>query len=198
MNLIERVKNIIVTPKTEWDKIAGEEQTLASVITTYVVPLALAGAVCTFIGYGFIGIDYGIFRMKGMDWGIKMAIIQIVSAIIGVIITSFVVDALAPSFGSEKNINRSAQLVAYGYTPAFIGSLLTIFPAIALIGSLFGLYGIYLMYLGLGPIKKTPEDKKVVYLVVTIIVLIVVYFIIGAILGSVLGTSVSARNFSLQ
>ena len=25
MNIIERVKNIILTPKTEWDKISGEE-----------------------------------------------------------------------------------------------------------------------------------------------------------------------------
>lgn len=197
MNLIERVKNILITPKTEWPKIAGEEQTLSSVITSYVLPLALVGAACTFIGYGFIGVDLGIFRMKGMDWGIKMAIIQIVSAIVGVIVTAFVVDALAPSFGSEKNINKSAQLVAYGYTAAFVGAFFNILPAIAIIGSLLGLYGIYLMYLGLGPLKKTPEDKKVVYLVVTILVLIVVYFVIGMILGSVLGTRISAGKLSL-
>jgi hypothetical protein len=197
MNLIERVKNILITPKTEWPKIAGEEQTLSSVITSYVLPLALVGAACTFIGYGFIGIDYGFFRMKGMDWGVKMAVIQIVSAVVGVIVTAFVVDALAPSFGSEKNINKSAQLVAYGYTAAFVGAFFNIFPAIALIGSLLGLYGIYLMYLGLGPLKKTPEDKKVIYLVVTILVLIVVYFIIGMILGGILGTRISAGKLSI-
>jgi Yip1 domain len=194
MNLIERVKNMIVTPKTEWTVIDGESDTLSGVITKYVVPLAAVGAICTFIGYAFIGIDYGFFRMRGMEWGIKMAVISIVSSIIGVIITAFVVDALAPSFGSEKNINKSAQLVAYSYTPAFVGALLTIFPAISMIGGLFGLYGIYLMYLGLGPLKKTPEDKKVIYLVITIVVLIAVYFVIGLILGSVLGTRISAAS----
>jgi hypothetical protein len=197
MNIIERVKNMIITPKTEWEKISGEEQSLSVVITSYVVPLALAGAVCTFVGYGFIGIDYGFFRMKGIEWGLKMAIIQIISAVIGVLITAFVVDALAPSFGSEKNINKSAQLVAYGYTPAFIGALVSILPAIALIGSLFGLYGIYLMYLGLGPLKKTPEDKKVIYLVITIIVLILVYFLLGLILGSILGTRISSNTLTI-
>lgn len=197
MNLIERIKNIIITPKTEWEKISGEEQSLSSVLTSYVVPLALAGAVCAFIGYGFIGIDYGFFRMKGMDWGLKMAIIQIISAVIGVVVTAFVVDALAPSFGSEKNLNKSAQLVAYGYTPAFIGALFTILPVIAILGSLFGLYGIYLMYLGLGPIKKTPEDKKVVYLVITIVVLIVVYIVLSLILGSILGTRISSNSLTI-
>lgn len=197
MNLTERVKNIILTPKTEWSKIAIEEQSLTTVITNYVVPLVLIGAAATFIGYGLIGINYGLFRMSGIEWGIKMAVIQVLSALIGVIVTAFVVDALAPSFGSEKNINKSAQLVAYGYTPAFIGAIFNIFPPIALIGSLFSLYGIYLMYLGLGPIKKTPEDKKVIYLVVTIISLIVVYVVLGIILGSILGTRLAATSTTL-
>ena len=42
------------------------------------------------------------------------------------------------------------------------------------------------MYLGLGPIKKTPEDKKVVYLVVSFLVIIAVNFVMAAILGMVL------------
>ena len=194
MNLIERVKNILLTPKTEWPIIGSEEQSVTTVITNYVVPLVLIGAAATFIGYGLIGINYGLFRMTGVEWGIKMAVIQVLSALIGVIVTAFIVDALAPSFGSEKNINKSTQLVAYGYTPAFIGAMFNIFPAIALIGSLFSLYGIYLMYLGLGPIKKTPEDKKVIYLVVTIVALIVVYFVIGLILGSILGTRIGTTT----
>lgn len=197
MNLIERIKNIITNPKNEWEKINVEEQSLASLITAYVIPLALVGAAATFIGYGFIGMDYGFFRMKGMEWGIKMALVQVVSAVAGVIVTAYVVDALAPSFLSTKNINKSAQLVAYSYTPAFIGAWLNIFPAIGWLGSLFGLYGIYLMYLGLGPLKNTPEDKKVIYLVVTIVVLIVVYAILGMILGTVLGTRLSAGSLNI-
>jgi Yip1 domain len=182
MNLIERVKNIIIDPKKEWEVIAGENDTLQNVIIKYVLPLAAIGAVCTFIGYAFLG------NVFGMGWAIKTAVIAFISSVVGVIITSFVVDALAPSFGSEKNLNKSAQLVAYGYTPAFVGALLSIIPILGIIGSLFGLYGIYLMYLGLGPMKKTPEDKKVVYLLVTIAILIGVYIVLGVILGLVLLT----------
>lgn len=188
MNLIERVKNIIITPKTEWEKIKLEPQTMGAVIVGYVVPLVLVGAVATFIGYGLIGVNYGFFRMSGMEWGIKMALIQAISAIIGVVVTSYVVDALAPSFGSEKDINKSTQLVAYGYTPAFVGAIFNIFPAIALIGSLLALYGIYVMFLGFTPMKKTPEDKRITYFIVTIIILIVLYFVIGLVLGNIFGT----------
>lgn len=188
MNLIERVKNILISPKTEWDKIALQPQPMGTVITTYVIPLVLIGAVATFIGYGFIGINYGLFKMAGVEWGLRMACVQLISALLGVVITAYIVDALAPSFGSEKNIDKSTQLVAYGYTPAFVGAIFNIFPAIAIIGSLLALYGIYVMYLGFTPLKKTPEDKRVPYFIVTIIILIVLYFVLGLILGSLLST----------
>mgnify|MGYP000016335553 CR=1 FL=1 len=192
MNLVERVKNILITPKTEWDKIAAEETALPAVLTTYVLPLSLIGAVATLLGWGLIGksIDLGFLGsipIKGWDIGIKYAIVSVVSVIVGYFVTAFVVDALAPSFGSEKNLNRSAQLVGYGYTPALIGAALGILPSIAWLGALFGLYGLYLMYLGLGPLKKTPEDKKVIYLVITIVVMIVVYVVVGLILAAVFG-----------
>jgi hypothetical protein len=42
------------------------------------------------------------------------------------------------------------------------------------------------MYLGIGPLKKTPEDKKVIYMVVAFLIMIVLYFILVAILGAIL------------
>jgi len=191
MNIIERVKNILISPKKEWDVIATEEQSLSSVLTTYVIPLSLIGAAASLIGWGLIGKSYGgsffSFTIKGWDIGIKYALISLVSVIVGFLVTTFVVDALAPSFGSEKNLNKSAQFVAYSYTPSLIAAVLNILPSLAIIASLAGLYGIYLMFLGLGPVKKTPEDKKVVYLVITIVVLIAASVVLGLILASVLG-----------
>ena len=192
MNIIERVKNILVSPKKEWDVIATEQQSLSSVLTTYVLPLALLGATATLLGWGLIGKSYnlgffGSYTVKGFDIGIKYAIISLVSVIVGYLVTAFVVDLLAPSFGSEKNLDKSGQLVGFGYTPSLIGAILSIFPSIAWLGSLFGLYAIYLLYLGLGPLKKTPDDKKVVYLIVTIVVLVAVYIVLGLILVAVFG-----------
>lgn len=191
MNIIERVKNILISPKKEWDVIATEEQSLSTVLTTYVVPLSLIGALATLIGWGLIGKSYGGFGLdwtvKGWDIGIKYAIISLVSVILGFLITTFVVDMLAPSFGSEKNLNKSAQFVAYSYTPSLVAGVLNILPSLALLVMIAGLYSIYLMYLGLGPVKKTPDDKKVVYLVISIVVLIAAYFVLGLILVSVLG-----------
>ena len=93
---------------------------------------------------------------------------------------------LAPSFNSEKNIGKSAQLVAYSNTPVWVAGFLSFIPVIGTLLAIAGwVYSIFLFYNGLGILKKTPEDKKVVYMVVAIIVMIAITFIISAILMAV-------------
>jgi uncharacterized membrane-anchored protein YitT (DUF2179 family) len=186
MNLIERAKNILITPQKEWDVINGETPNTPGIITGYVLPLAGAAAVAAFIGYGLIGFGYGFLKFKGMDWGLYFAVRVLLSAIISVFVCSFVIDALAPSFGSEKNMGRSVQLVAYSFTAAWVGGLLAILPQIAIIGALAGLYGLYLLYVGLPKLKKTPADKHVTYFVVSLLVMIVVSIVVNILLEKIL------------
>lgn len=92
------------------------------------------------------------------------------------------VDLLAPSFDGEKNKDKSAQLIAYSMTGAWAGSIFGIIPFLGIIGSLAGgIYSLYLLYIGIIPMKKVPEDKRLVYVIITIIVLFVVNMIIMAI-----------------
>jgi hypothetical protein len=182
MNLVERAKNIIVTPKTEWDAVAAEEPNIQQILLGYVLPLALIPTIAVIIGWGVIG----IFGFTSFTYGIAMGLVQLINAFLSVLISGFVIDALAPSFGSTKNMGRAVQLVAYSMTPIWIAGILNIFPSIGWLAGLLGLYGLFLMYLGLAPLMKTPEDKKVGYLVVSIIILIVVYFVIAAILTAIL------------
>lgn len=182
MNLVERAKNIIVTPKTEWDAVSAEEPNIQQILLGYVLPLALIPTIAVIIGWGMIG----IFGFKSFNYGIAMGLVQLINAFLSVLVAGFVIDLLAPSFGSQKNMGRAVQLVAYSMTPVWIAGILNILPTIGWLAGLIGLYGLYLMYLGLAPLMKTPEDKKVGYLVVSIIILIVVYFVIAAILTAIL------------
>ena len=186
MNLIARAKGIIASPNHEWDVTRSEAPNTNQIIMGYVIPLAGAAAIAAFIGYAFIGINVFGYRVSGMNWGLYQALTVFLGALLSVFITSFVIDQLAPSFNSEKNFGRSLQLVAYSFTPAWVGGLLAVIPTLALIGGLFGLYGLYLLFLGLPKLKNTPEDKRVGYFVVTILVTIVVYFVIGWVLTTIL------------
>ena len=182
MSLVDRAKNIIMSPKTEWPVVAGESADMGSILTGYVIPMSLIPAVASFIGYGFIGAGF----MTGITVGIAMGLISLVSTILAVVLTGFVINALAQSFNSEKDLGRAMQLVAYSYTPARVGGILGILPFLGWLGSLFGLYGIYLMYLGFPHTMKTPEDKVVVYMIVTVVILMIIYFIIAAIFTGII------------
>jgi len=184
MNLVERAKNIITTPKTEWAVVASEEPNIQQILMGYVLPLALIPAIASVIGWGILGTTL----IKSFTWGIAMGLVQFISAFITVYLAALVINLLAPSFSSEKNMGRAIQLVAYSFTPFWVGGILDIFPLLNWLGVLFGLYGLYLMYVGLPFTMKTPQDKNIIYLIVSIIVLIIAYWLIVLILSSILLT----------
>ncbi len=186
MNLIERAKNILISPAKEWDVIAGEEPDINKIFTGYVIPLAGTAALAAFIGYGLIGFNMLGYRMSGIDWGIYQALVSFIVSVCSVFLTAYVIDALAPSFNSEKNFGRSFQLVAYSYTAGWVGGLFQILPAIAFLGTILSLYGLYILYLGMPKLKNTPADKHLGYFVVTLIVLIAVYIVVGIILSAIM------------
>ncbi len=184
MNLIDRVKKILLTPKTEWDVITTETVTPQSLLISYVLPLAVVSSIGPLLsGFLFPGV-------MGLNFFLTTAVIAFVSTVISYYVSVYIIDLLAPNFGSEKDLNKSAQLVAYSTTPSFIAGLLSFIPVIGgLLRFAAWAYSIYIMYLGLGPLKKTPEDKKIVYLVIAFIVTVVVMVVVSAILGSILLTS---------
>ena len=187
MEIINRVKNVLVSPKTEWSAIEAENEPHAKVFTTYVVLLALIPAVASFIGYGLIG--HSVFGVKvggTISWGLRQAIVQYIAMICGVYVTAFVIDFLAENFGAKKDLNRAFSLVAYSYTPMFVAGVFYLLPSLAWLASLAGLYGLYLLYIGLQPMMKVSAEKQTTYFVVSLVVTILVSVILSAILGAIL------------
>lgn len=189
MNLIDRAKNILITPKTEWLVIDTEATTPQNILISYVLPLAAISALGTLLS---IILPASFFR----NYLVWMAIIGFISILIGFYISTYVIDMLAPSFDSEKNLGKSAQLVAYSSTPAWVAGFFSFLPMIGVLFAIGGwVYSIYLFYTGLGIMKKTSEDKKVVYMVVAYIVMIAVTFIVSAILRTVIGSFMGFSTF---
>jgi hypothetical protein len=199
MNLIERVKNILLTPKSEWIVINLETTTPVSLLKSYVLPLAAVACLGTLLGYLMYS---GIYVNYNSSWMAGSIITKLISYLISFYLSVFVIDMLAPSFASEKNTGKSAQLVAYSLTPVYIGALLSFIPVIGWLMSIAGTaYAVYLLYLGMGIMKKTPEDRKVVYIIVTAVIMIAIYLVLAAILGIIIlsvmgiGTLSSYRNY---
>lgn len=186
MNLVDRVKNILLTPKTEWPVIESEQTDVKSMYLGYIMILAAIPAIASMISAMLIGSVAGRFGMGlGGALGIGYAVFGYIVALVVIYVAAFIVDALAPSFGGQKNFMNALKLVAYSATAGWVAGIAAIIPVLGwLIAFVGSLYGVYLMYLGLPVMMKNPEDKSVIYLIVTVVVYIVVNWLLMAIVGA--------------
>jgi len=179
--LVERVQNMIMKPAAEWDVVAGEPATVGSIYTGYAMILAAIPAVATLLGSI-------LFAHMNPVAAVVTGVVGYVLALVGLFITSFIVDALAPSFGGTKNQVQALKLVAYANTAAWVAGVLNIIPILGALASLVGgIYSLYTLYLGLPKLMKNPADKTLVYFIVTLVVAVVVYAVIGLVVGIVIG-----------
>ncbi len=197
MNIIDRVKNILITPKTEWEVIEKETTEIPKLLTGYLLLLAIIPAVANFIGYALVGYRVPFYgTVSSFNLGIRQAVMGYVSPIIAVFVAAFVINLLADSFGSKKDFRRAFQLVMYSYTPAIVAGIFMIIPSLGILASLAGLYGLYLLYIGMKPMMQTPDEKVTGYFVVSLLVMIVASIVVGVILSALfLSGSMMAGGF---
>lgn len=189
MNVIERAKNILISPNTEWPVVDKEPANVAAILTSYVLPMLSIGVVATFIGLGLIGqnLPFG-GSTASVKAGLIGALMYVILTVITIFIVAAIIDVLAPSFASEKNWNKSFQMSAYSLTASFVGAIFLLFPALNILVILCTLYCIYALYTGIPVMKKTAADKQVGYLAVVILITVVAMILVGLIQAEIMKT----------
>jgi Yip1 domain len=184
MNLVERVKGILLQPKSEWKAIEGEPGDAGTLFPNYVMILAAIPPVCTFIGTTLIG--FGPIHV-GIGSGIVHAIISYVLGLVGVYILAYVIDFLAGTFDGRKDLGSAMKVAAYAPTAGWVAGVFGLIPMLSIL-SLLGLYSIYLLHTGIAALMKPPANKAVMYTIAVIVVMIVIWLVVGGIVFTVLGT----------
>ncbi len=186
MNLIERAKNILLQPKQEWPVIEAEAVTTEGLYKGYIAPLAAIPAIAAFIGLSLVGINLPFsgetFRIS-IGSGLAYAVINFLLTLGAVYVLAMVVNALAPNFGGQKNMQQALKLVAYSSTASWLAGIFAIFPPISFL-ALLGLYSLYLFYLGLPVMMKCPADKALGYTTLIVVSAIGIFMVVGFISSS--------------
>src|SRR6476661_4827457 len=154
MNLVDRIKGILVEPRSEWVKIAAEPATAQSLYTGWIMILAAIGPIALLLAMH----------------SIQFAIAQYVLALI--------VDWLAPTFGGSKDFIASLKLIAYSYTAAWLSG---VFLLLGMLGYLLTLiatiYSFYTFVLGAPLLGKSAPAKAVPFTLVVVLCAIVLAFL---------------------
>ena len=179
MNLVDRVKNILLNPATEWETIKKEDHMISDLFTQYALKLAAIPALAGIIGFTLFD---RAFYNPSFGASLKWAISMYVMSIIGVYVLAYIIDFLAPTFGSKKHLPTSLKVVVFSYTAAWVGGIFSLVPALAIFGALASIYSLVLLYKGLQIVMEVPQNKMVGYFVAVIIASLIVYGITGAII----------------
>jgi len=186
--LIDKVKNIIVTPKEEWEVIATAVTERRNLFINYALPLIVVAAIGKFIGASSYGLGHSVYS------GFMTAIAYIISTLGGLYIAAVVINELAETFHTQRDFDAILKLVVYAATPAYLATFVaSLHPMLSFTG-LFGLYSLYLFWLGVDPLLKTPKEKKVGYVTVSLLITVAAIFLLQTILISILVAS-SAMQF---
>ncbi|MEO9078223.1 MAG: Yip1 family protein [Rhodanobacter sp.] len=186
--IIDRVKNILTSPKTEWPVATAEPATVQGLYAGYIAIVSALPIIASFIKSSLIGTSaFGITIRTPIGMGIVGMVLHYVLALVLVYVIALIINALAPTFGGQKNMVQSLKTVAYAWTASWIAGIAIIVPWLGWLIALAGaVYAIYLLYLGLPHTMKCPVDKAAGYTAVSVIIAIVLSWIVSLILGMAL------------
>jgi hypothetical protein len=188
MALVDRVKNILLTPKTEWEVIDTESTTVADLYKGYIIPLAAIGPVAQAIGSSVFGYTVPFIGSYKTPVGsaITGAIVTYCLTLVGVYVLALIIDALAPTFNGTRSQIQGLKVAAYSSTASWVAGIFALIPGVRFL-TILGLYSLYLLYLGLPVVMKSPKEKALGYTAVVIIAAIVLFMLIGLVAGMFVG-----------
>ncbi len=191
--LLDRVKNILLSPRAEWERIDGEPATVVGIYRSHVLVLAAIPAAATMLGLLVFGYSaFGISYRPPLLPTVFSALVQYALTLGGVYLLALVIDLLAPKFDATPNRVQAFKVAAYSATAAWVAGIFGLLPALSIL-SILGLYSLYLLYLGLPRLMRAPQEKALSYTVVVVIVMIVLGLLIGVLTTAVTSTVIGRK-----
>jgi len=179
MNIARRAQAILLRPKEVWPDIKAEPSTAAGLFTSYAMPLAAVPAVFQFLGRVLVE-RLPMIGHWPIGTALGNAVVAYVLSLAMVYLFALIINGLAPSFGSAKNMTSALKLAVYSMTPGWVAGVLYIVPGLWILGVLASLYGLYILYLGFDtPMMETPKDKVGSYFAAGVLVAIGLFVIVN-------------------
>jgi len=185
MNIVERVKKLLLSPTAEWGVIKTETHTVAGLYTHYVMILAAIPAVANFIGWSIVGYSgFGTMTYRiPLAAGVATMVLNYLLTLGSVYLLALIIDMQAPNFGGERDFIQALKVAAFFPTAAWLAGIFFILPALTILALVGALYSLWLLYTGLGQLMGVAEERSAGYVTIVVVAAIVLMVFIGAIAG---------------
>lgn len=159
MLIFDRAREIILYPQKTWDIIKEEKNN--RMLVTYPLILCFIQPIAIIIGYGIIGLSMGpagYFRLSLVN-AFFSALVAYFLSLLGIGVTGFLILVLANYFHVDGDIFSAMKLSVYSATAPLLAGIFQIIPGLRIL-MVLGLYGSYILYLGVPKLMKAPHDKE--------------------------------------
>jgi hypothetical protein len=156
MELLDRIKAILLRPRIEWPVIAQEKGEASALFIRYVAILALIPALGRFIGTSLIG---GYAPILPSVLGALVTYLSGFAIVYGL---ALIINGQAPTFGAQKDFAAALKLAVYSTTPVWLAGIFLLVPGLSFL-VILGLQGVYLLWVGLPILLQLPAEKALPY-----------------------------------
>ena len=170
-----RVKRLLLDPRAEWQRIAGEPHTTHALLAGHVAVLAAIPAICGFVGSMLLG--------AAILASLLFAVASYALTFVVVLAEAMLIDALAPMFGSGRNFANAMKLAAFFPTAYWLAAVFFVVPVLSVL-VLLGAYSFYLLWIGLPILMRVPQEQATAYAASAAV---------GAIVLAAIGLTIAAR-----
>jgi len=201
--ILERIKNLLISPAKEWQKISKEPNDPKTILLYWLLPLAGITLLAIIIG----GIFSRMSAFTGIGFFFGMAIVAFIILVGIPFLMALIIKLLAPTFGGKSDFNRALALAAYSLAPVFVVGILWILPlddVVSLMKIIFliaFLYGMYILYCGAGTMTGVSSPTDLGFIITTVVVYTAIWALLwfvlfGEITGSMFGRSLGPIRIS--
>jgi hypothetical protein len=188
MDLVQRAKAMVLSPAAEWQAIEPESGDAGYLFANYAAFLAAIPPVCEFLRYGLFGwaaprfhhLHHGGF-FASLFGGIAHYLVTFVV----LFLIAVIIDGLAPTFSAQKSQQNALKLAVYSMTPIWLAGVFVLVPGLGFLRFLALIYSVYVFWLGLPVLMKSPPDRQGRYALAVVVCAIILVIFVGAVVGGV-------------
>jgi hypothetical protein len=153
MNLIERVRAILLTPHAEWAVIEQERASVTDLLLKYVAVLAAIPELSHIVGQWLVGEPRASVASL-----LLRAVVAYTVTFVMVYVIAIVINVLAARCGGERNFRNALKLSVYSHTPLWLAGIFLLIPGLNFL-LILGVYGLYLLWVGLPILMQVPTAR---------------------------------------
>jgi hypothetical protein len=170
------IKNIIVQPSLEMERLSKEPVNPKQLLNTVFVPIIMAIAITNYFGR----VVFGHVAFTDSVEVLGKILVIVFTQTLALLIFSLILNELLPYFEEKRNFGKSFTLIAYSFIPALTANIIAgVLPKLAPMINLLGLYSLYVYWFGIQFFySKLTFEKRQIFVPLSLVLMMLVYLAI--------------------